>query len=108
MISKRLKITVLAGVALGIFCIIGALIRSGFEKEVIFLFALWYNRVIMGILIGLAKSLGNLKRALFRGAFLGLLVSFAFYASTGFFDHVSFIAGILYGVLIEYFAYKYN
>ncbi|MBW8381203.1 MAG: hypothetical protein K0M69_01605, partial [Youngiibacter sp.] len=41
------------------------------------------------------------SRGLFRGAFLGLLVSFAFYSSTGFEDPISFVAGILYGVILE-------
>jgi hypothetical protein len=45
-------------------------------------------------------------RALGRGALLGLLVSFAFYSSTGFEDIVGFIAGIVYGVIIEYAALK--
>jgi hypothetical protein len=48
------------------------------------------------------------SKAMARGAFLGFMVSFAFYLSTGFTDVVSFLAGILYGVIIEYFAIKYD
>ena len=32
--------------------------------------------------------------------FLGLIVSLAFYLSTGMNDHASFLAGIVYGVII--------
>jgi hypothetical protein len=38
---------------------------------------------------------------LLRGALFGLLVSFGFYSATGFQDHISFVAGILYGAIIE-------
>lgn len=40
--------------------------------------------------------------------FIGLLVSFAFYSSIGFGDPVGFIAGIVYGVIIEYVAFRYE
>jgi hypothetical protein len=30
-----------------------------------------------------------------------VLVSFAHYSSTGFQDHISFIAGVVYGVILE-------
>jgi hypothetical protein len=45
-------------------------------------------------------------RAVGRGALLGLLVSFAFYSSTGFEDVIGFIAGIVYGIIIEFVALK--
>ena len=40
-------------------------------------------------------------QAILRGAALGLAVSFAFYATSGFEDPISFVAGIVYGALIE-------
>ena len=106
MFSKRMKICIVLGTILGVVCIIGALIRSGFQSEAFFLFALWYNRLIMGIMIGLASRSGDLLKAAGRGALFGLVVSFAFYVSTGFSDMVSFLAGIVYGIIIETFAFK--
>lgn len=82
--------------------------RSGFEQNVIYLFAFWYNRLLMGIVIGFLDGKLGLPKVLYRGALIGLLVSFAFYSSTGFGDPVGFIAGIIYGVIIEYVAYKYG
>jgi hypothetical protein len=35
-----------------------------------------------------------------------MLVSFAFYSPTGFEDAIGFIAGIIFGVIIEYAALK--
>lgn len=106
MITRRMKISIITGMLLGVVCIVGASIRSGFERELYWLFALWYNRLIMGILIGASWNRVSLNKSLLRGAGFGLLVSFAFYATSGFQDPVSFMAGIVYGVIIEYMAHR--
>lgn len=100
MLTKKLLFCTLSGAFLGIFCIIGAQVRSGFERDFIYLFAFWYNRVLMGFAIGLAPGLPDIKYSLIRGAAIGAVVSFAFFASTGFDDIIGFIAGIVYGVII--------
>ena len=99
--SKRMKVSLLAGAALGVVCIIGALIRSGGGNGAVFLFALWYNRLLMGMVIGLMEDIKETPHLILRGAVTGLLVSFAFYSADGFGDAVSFLAGIVYGVIIE-------
>ena len=99
--SKRMKVSLLAGAALGVVCIIGALVRSGGSSRAGFLFALWYNRLLMGMVIGLMEDIKETPRLILRGAVTGLLVSFAFYSADGFGDAVSFLAGIVYGVIIE-------
>ena len=104
--SKRMKVSLLAGAALGVVCIIGALIRSGGGSGAAFLFALWYNRLLMGMVIGLMEDIKETPRLILRGAVTGLLVSFAFYSADGFGDAVSFLAGIVYGVIIELAARK--
>lgn len=104
--TKRMKISLILGVLLGIVCIIGATVRSGGQASISFMFALWYNRVLMGLLIGAAWKDIGLPKALARGAFFGLVVSFAFYSATAFGDIVSFLAGVIYGVIIELAAYK--
>ena len=43
MLTKRMKICIASGAVLGVFCIIGASLRSGFQRDANFLFALWYN-----------------------------------------------------------------
>jgi len=108
MFTKRMKICIASGAILGVFCIVGAYVRSGFQSEAYFLFALWYNRLIMGLVIGLAGGNLELPKVIGRGALFGLIISFAFYSSTGFHDVVSFLAGIVYGIIIEYIALKYN
>ena len=104
--SKRMKVSLLAGAALGVVCIIGALIRSGGSSGAGFLFALWFNRLLMGMVIGLMEDIKETPHLILRGAVTGLLVSFAFYSADGFGDAVSFLAGIVYGVIIELAARK--
>lgn len=99
--SKRLKEGLMGGALLGLLCVIGAYVGSGFTATPNFVFSLWYNRVILGLVIGAPWPKVKAKQALLRGASLGLLVSFAFYASSGFKDPVSFVAGIVYGVILE-------
>lgn len=106
--KKRMKLSLISGAILGIVCIIGALIRSGFQMDGYLLFALWYNRLLMGFLIGLPWKNIGMPILLARGAIFGLIISFAFYSSTGFIDVVSFLAGIVYGMIIEYIAFKYG
>lgn len=108
MVSKRMKVCIVAGAVLGLFCIVGAQARSGFEREAYWLFALWFNRLLMGVVIGMGTPLPVLSQAIGRGAILGFLVSFAFYSSTAYIDTVGFLAGVVYGVIIEYIAFKYG
>jgi hypothetical protein len=109
--SKRIAIAILTGSILGIFCIIGASARVGLSGNELFLFALWYNRFLMGIVIGVASGLEIIKtkwNVLLRGGILGLIVTSAFFLSTGFRDIPSFFAGIVYGLIIDYIATKFE
>ena len=104
--SKRLFIAVIIGNILGILCILGMGFRLGFIGNISFLASAWFNRVVMGIVIGLSGDIIFFKRynTLIRGAFFGLIISFAWFLSTNFIDPIGFIAGIFYGVIIDYFA----
>ncbi len=97
-----------SGAILGLICIAGSLVRSGFNSDASLLFALWYNRLLMGLVIGANWKKLILPKTIIRGAILGLIISFAFYSSTGFSDLISFLAGIIYGIIIEYVAFKFE
>jgi len=99
--TKRLKLALIGGAVLGIVCVVGAYLRSGGAASPTFIFALWFNRVIIGLAVGAPWNTTNRNKSLLRGAIIGLLVSFAFYSSTDFQDHISFIAGGVYGVILE-------
>lgn len=99
--KKRMVESLIGGAILGVVCVIGAYIRSDFNATRGFVFSLWYNRVIIGLVVGAPWAKTTKIKTLIRGAILGLLVSFAFFATTGFKDPISFIAGIVYGIILE-------
>ncbi|NLN46954.1 MAG: hypothetical protein GX153_10390 [Clostridiaceae bacterium] len=99
--NKRMKVSLIGGALLGLICVAGAYVRSGLTISPVYVFSLWYNRVIIGLAVGAPWITTVKSKALLRGAILGLLVSFAFYSSTDFQDPVSFAAGILYGLMLE-------
>lgn len=83
----------------------------GFVGNELFILATWINRVIMGLVIGLApyyKIKNTTKNILIRGAFFGLIISASFFIATDFKDTPGFIAGIFYGVIIDYLATRFE
>ena len=109
--NKRLIIAITTGAVLGIFCIIGMSLRLGFIGNEVLLLSTWINRVLIGLVIGLApfyKIKNTTTKILLRGAFLGLIMSGYHYMATSFIDMPGFFAGIVYGVIIDYVATKYG
>ena len=102
---KRALIAMVAGSALGVFCILGVGYRVGFSGNGLFLFSVWYNRFLMGLLIGVAGDVkllaGRGGNVVARGLLLGTLVTLASSLSTGFRDGPAFYAGIVSGVIID-------
>lgn len=108
---KRLNISILTGAILGIFCIIGISLRMGFTGNELFILATYVNRLIMGLVIGLAPyyKIKNTKRnILTRGALFGLIISGSFYLATDFKDSPGFFAGIVYGIIIDFISTKHG
>lgn len=106
--QKRISLSTLMGGILGIFCILGVGYRIGIEGNLWFLLGMWYNRVVMGLLIGFSgtwiiiKGEKNiLKNAVIRGLLLGLIVTSAIFLTTELRDPISWIAGIIYGIIID-------
>ncbi|WGI17326.1 hypothetical protein [Methanonatronarchaeum sp. AMET-Sl] len=96
------------GAILGIFCIIGVGGRIGFEGNEWFITGMWYNRVVMGAIIGFAGTWtlipgkdNWLKNSAIRGLILGVFVTTAIAITTGFNDIPSWFAGVVYGVIID-------
>lgn len=99
--DRRMKESLIGGILLGVVCVVGAYVRSGSAATPVFVFSLWYNRVIIGLVVGAPWRSVVKSKALLRGGILGLMVSFAFYSATGYQDPVSFVAGAIYGVILE-------
>lgn len=107
-LNKKLIYGMILGSILGIFCIVGASLRLPDHASFSYLLSFWYNRVILGALIGLLPNLKSLKLSLLRGLLVGAFVSFAFYSATDFLDLMGFFAGLAYGVIIEFVLFKLN
>lgn len=102
--KKRVLIALGSGAVLGLFCILGASVRLGWNGNQLLIISLWYNRLVMGLLIGLAGDLVLIKGEanwILRGAGLGFLASAAYFLTAGANDWVSFLAGVVYGFIIE-------
>ncbi|MFW9847850.1 MAG: hypothetical protein ACFFF4_01855 [Candidatus Thorarchaeota archaeon] len=114
---RRIGIATILGAALGVLCIIGVggRIDGGYNANMIYLLGIWYNRLIMGILIGFSgewiilksdrtKNIGN---AVIRGLIFGILISLATtfnlvsISGTMGPDILGFFAGIAYGPIID-------
>ena len=104
--KKRIIGAVITGAILGIFCIVGAQSRYNGSLETSYLFSFWFNRLVMGLFIGLIAWNLSLPKRVLRGLIVGLFISFAFYSSTSFLDTTGFLAGGIYGIIIEYVGYK--
>ena len=106
---KRLRLSIITSAILGIFCIIGISLRLGYIGNELFILSNWINRVIMGMVIGLASKIKRDTRYIIaRGALFGLIISGSLYIATYFKDFTGFIAGIVYGIIIEYVAAKHG
>ena len=103
---KRFWIGTGMGAILGIFCIIGVSQRIpvSVENPVMYLAAAWYNRVTMGIIIGLAGEIEIIPKksfinALIRGALIGAIVSVNFGILSQTPEYMFFAAGIMFGII---------
>jgi hypothetical protein len=103
--NKRIIVSIVAGAILGIVCIIGANIRYNGTLEFSYLLSFWFNRVLIGLFIGLLPANLSLPKRLVRGLLAGIFISFAFYSATEFLDLTGFLVGGIYGIIIEYAAY---
>ncbi len=99
--NQRLVFGLGLGAILGIVCILGASLRMPGELSAIYLFSFWFNRLLMGLVIGLFSKPKTITIGLLRGVLLGAFVSFAFYSATEFRDLMGFLAGVVYGIIIE-------
>jgi len=107
--NKRAVVGILMGAVLGVLCIFGARFRMGDQADGLFLFATWFNRVVIGMMIGFYTPVSNrIIHSALRGAVLGLVVGFSFYVATNFLDLTGFIAGIFYGVIIDIACTRYG
>lgn len=111
--TKRLIVGIVMGMILGIFCILGVSQRipTYVFNDVSYLAAAWYNRVIMGIIIGLAGDLELIKgskttNSILRGAIIGAIVSLEFGLFGQTLEILFVFAGVMFGVINDFITTK--
>ncbi len=104
MINKKMKISISVSIILGILCIVGAYLRG--ITDVQSLSAIFYNRILLGFILGLVVASRDFSKSIARGFIIGLIVSFAYYSANSYADVVTFVVGPIYGMIIEYVTYK--
>ncbi|MHA1708148.1 MAG: hypothetical protein ACTSYV_03610 [Candidatus Heimdallarchaeaceae archaeon] len=111
---KRISISTLTGLILGVFCIVGIGQRA-FGGEYLTNFAylggIWVARVLLGLMIGFVQDVHLVKgenwerwvNSGIRGALVGLFFSIMVLLldNLGRYDIGTFFAGIAYGVIID-------
>ena len=106
----RLLISTGLGALFGVFCIIGVSQRSGWgplPNDAVYLTGAWYNRLIMGIMIGLAGEIhffsekNYIWESIIRGVVIGTLISISFAFLQQYVTWTYFFAGIAYGLIID-------
>ena len=101
--KKKILTGTSVGALLGLVCILGATLRTSGELSTAYLFAFWFNRVIMGLFISLLPTVCETSlQKYIRSILSGLLISFMFYSATEFYDLLGFLAGGVYGLIIEF------
>ncbi len=109
---KRLLIALVIAAIGGAFCAYGTTMIEipGLVVDTPLLATIFYGRLMIGLLVGLAGGVvlikGELKNAALRGAILGAIMSvgLGFYGGMG----VMVIAGTVYGLIADVLATKFG
>ncbi|MGY5872064.1 MAG: hypothetical protein RTV72_07475 [Candidatus Thorarchaeota archaeon] len=112
---RRIAIATIVGALLGVLCIIGVGSRiPGNYSNVIYLAGVWYNRVLMGLMVGFAGHVTIIKsdndknyvNAIVRGLIIGFIVTSAtlLLSDTIPLDWLGWFAGLMYGPIIDVIA----
>lgn len=112
MVWKRLAIALVVGILTGIFCAYGTMNADvpGLLVDFGLLATIFYNRLLIGLVVGLAGGIvlvkGELLNAGLRGAILGALVSvgITFYGG----GEILVAFGLVYGLVGDLLATKFG
>jgi len=109
---KRMSISLVVAALCGVFCAYGTSTVEipGFEVTIPYLLTIFYNRLLMGFVIGLAGDVKILKKepinSIIRGIIIGAIISVGISFYGGGFAFIG--AGILYGALTDFLATRFG
>jgi len=110
--GKRMLLSLLVAAFFGVFCAYGTstVEIEGFAVTLPYLATIFYARLLMGFMIGLAGGVvfmkSALKNAVVRGAIIGAISSIviSFYGG----GEIFVMAGIVYGMITDVVATKFH
>jgi len=109
---KRLAIAIVVGILSGIFCAYGTTMANvpGLVVDFGLLATIFYNRLLIGLTVGLAGGIilvkGEMLNAALRGLILGALVSIgiSFYGGS----EILILFGMTYGLVADVLATRFG
>jgi len=109
---KRMTIALVVAAICGVFCAYGTSTVQipGFQATMPYLLTIFYSRLLIGLVVGLAEDVKVLKGALWnsiaRGAIIGAIMSvgISFYGGA----QVFIPFGMIYGALADFLATKFG
>lgn len=110
--GKRMLISLVLGAFFGLGCAYGTSTATieGFTMTLPYLASIFYARLLMGFMIGLADGVviieGAMKNALVRGGVIGAISSVIISFSGG--GAIFITAGIAYGIITDIFATRFQ
>jgi hypothetical protein len=100
---RRIVLAILLGLLCGLFCMWTTSETSSNPISFTALLAVGYNRIILGLVVGLSGKL--MIRPVLRGAIIGIFISLEIALpslNSWFFGFVAYmLAGIVYGIIID-------
>ena len=105
--KNRFQRALITAAIFGIICVLSFVIRFGYKNNFIYLLALFYNRLLIGVVIGLLSTNKGFI-VLFRGLIIGFLVGLGLYISSEFTDIVAVIGGGVIGLIVDAVASRYT
>jgi len=110
----RLSISLLLGLAFGLFCAYGTMNVNipGLAITAWILLATVYNRILIGFFIGVVEDVvlirqHELLNAALRGGLMGFIISLAMVIPSSWSSLVPILFGIAYGIVIDVAATKF-
>jgi len=108
---KRLIISLLVGALSELFCIFWTYLEmSGFATTIQYLLTIFYNRLLIGFVVGISESFKifnkDSQNSISRGALIGAVVSVGLYIQIGSFGFIP--PGIVFGAIADFLATKYG
>ena len=105
--KDRFKRALPGAIIFGILCVISYIIRFGYRDNFNYLLALFYNRLLIGIVLSFLVTKKGII-VLIRGTILGLLIGLGLYIATEFQDLMAVIGGGVTGIIVDAVASKYT